>query len=1385
MRSPKQFLLLALCLAVFSGLCGCGDTPDDPGLFLSGTFTLPEADKDSDAPVLVALTTSLDSEALENSPRDVVIEYFVADKAGGSFRMDLSDKKVQPRDTVYLIAFVDRNYTGNVPFPDAGDMIGVYVAEGRISPAITLAEGENTGFHIDINREVFDYEANISGTILGPDTGPVTVVAYTGNIDSSDFTNLDFSGVIGFATFNKTDADPVPYKIDILPYGKNVPVENVQVFALLDKNSSGTVDPGDRIGFYNQGDEFSTLLTITDGLALTDVNLEFTFDVAEPGTVKISGDFTLPAEYVAGSPPVYIAVFDGTDPADVFESPFSVIRYFSKVTPGIGCTRFSFDLAKSGLREGDEVMVVGLWDRDFTGGLPNITTGDFIGIHVVQGSISPAITLKEGENSGLHLDINREVFDYEASISGTVLGNDTSPVSLVAYAGDIASSDFSSLDFSQVIGFETIQKSSGPLNYTINILPYGRNVPIDKVQVFALLDKNNSRTVDGGDRIGFYGKNDEFSTLLTITDGAALTNIDLEFTFDVRHPSQTPVSISGDFSLPSEYMENSPPVYIAIFDGADPAGVLNDPFNAIRYFSRVPPGVDEFSFDLTATGLGPEDEVVVIGLWDRDFAGGLPNFTKGDFIGLYFEEGRISPAIKLAPGENKNVHIDINREVFDYEASVSGTIRGNDAGAVTLVAYAGEIASSDFGSLDMNQVIGYQTINKKAEPVSYTLDILPFGKNVPVEKVMIIALLDKNTSGTIDGGDRIGFYKEEGEFASLLTINGGDLLAGMDIEFSFDVGTPSGVAISISGDFTLPSAYTETSPPVYIAIFDGTDPAAVMDDPISAIRYFSKIPADAHEYNLDLSQTGLGPDDEIMVMGLWDRDFAGGLPNFTKGDFIGIYMEEGRLSPTVTLSAGKNTGMDMDISREVFDYEATISGTILGNDAGPVILVAYAGEITSSDFSSLDVNAVMGFKTLVKGEGPLSYTLDILPYGKNVPIENIQMIALLDKNDSGTVDGGDRIGFYGRNNDISTLLTITDGAGLMGIDIEFFFDVPQASGIPMSIAGVFSVSNDYLGSDAPVYVLVFDSDNPGTILDDPFASLKYFYKMPEDDLYFDIDLSNTDLTPGDSVMIVALWDKDYKGGFPSPTKGDRLGLLVNKDTYQFTTKLNYGKNIIPGQGYEFQINKKLYDFTANMDYALDLTGVGSFDMEAARLMVLAIHVDGVEMAVSVAGDVTLNIDMDYLVGADILPEITYDYIGIGNRTDPASPRKLAILTALYDEVAVWEKNSPPEPLINGVDHGKASERTAYLVAVLDKNGNGALDGNDEVGYYGDAVIQILDDYLPIDLPPWLGDLIIPDWFQGTLQVPVPVKRIVKGRNQEARENGSTGPYWIGNFAETF
>ena len=841
--------------------------------------------------------------------------------------------------------------------------------------------------------------------------------------------------------------------------------------------------------------------------------------------------------------------------------------------------------------------------------------------------------------------------------------------------------------------------------------------------------------------------------------------------------------ISGTFSLTEMDKSSDAPVLVAVTNSLDADLLENNPRGVIIEYMVADKENSSFRIDLSDKAVKPGDEISLIAFVDNNYIGDVPFPDTGDVVGIYFEKGRISPGIKLSAGENDGFHIEINREIFDYKASISGTILGDDAGEVTLVVYAGDVTSSDFTSIDFNGVVGFTTVTKNNSPLDYTIDILPYGKNVPIENVQVFALLDANKSETVDPGDRIGFYSQGDDFSTLLTITDAMELTGIDIEFTFDVQQPCGVGMSISGDFTLPSEYTEDSPPVYIAIFDGSDPSGVLDDPFSVIKYFSKVPAGVTEFSYDLSDTGLCPDDEIMLIGLWDRDFAGGMPNFTPGDFIGIYFEEGKISQTVYLEAGNNDGFHIDINREVFDYEASISGTILGNDAGDVTLVVYAGDVTSSDFSSLDFNAVIGFTTVTKGASPISYTLDILPYGKDVPIENVQIFALLDTNKNGIVDGGDRVGFYGKGSEYSSLLTITDNASLIDIDIEFKFDVGKASGYEMSIAGTFSVPSGYLSATTPIYITVFDSANPVDIIDDPFSSLKYFYKMPPMDFYFDCDLSHTDLVPGDNVIVAALWDRDYGGGFPDITKGDKIGLVVNKETYQFTTGLNYGKNIIPPEGFEFKLNKRIYDYTASIDYALDLSDAGSFDMEKAQLIVLSMHVEGVEIGISVSGNITLDIDMDYLLGVDILPATEHDYIGIGDRDDPHSSRQLPILNALYDQVVVWENNVPPEPLIKGVDHGKELERTAYLVAILDKNGNGQLDGDDEIGYYGISAIEIIAG-LPVIALPCCVDITIPAWFTGVIDIPMPIKRIVNGRNLEERVDGTVGPYWISNFIDS-
>ncbi len=840
------------------------------------------------------------------------------------------------------------------------------------------------------------------------------------------------------------------------------------------------------------------------------------------------------------------------------------------------------------------------------------------------------------------------------------------------------------------------------------------------------------------------------------------------------------IVLSGTLAFPESVADSDAPVLVSVTSSIDADLLENNPREVIIAYVVADKANASFRVDLSGKGLKAGDIVYLIAFVDNNYTNDVPFPDKGDLIGVYYEEGKITPGVELHEGLNEGFHIDINREVFDYEASVSGRILGDDTGEVTLVAYAGDIESSDFTSLDFNDVMGFKTLTKGSGSQAYTIDILPYGRDVPIENLQVFALLDANGSGSVDGGDRIGFYaKTEEEFSSLITITGGEV-SGIDMEFKFDVKSPSASPVSVSGDFSLPAAYSPGAPPVYIAVFDGSDPDAVMADPFGAILYFSRITAPETNFFFDLTDTGLAPGDRVMLIGLWDKDFVGGFPGFTPGDVIGTYFEAGKITPAVELHEGLNEGFHIDINREVFDYEASVSGRILGDDTGEVTLVAYAGDIESSDFTSLDFNDVMGFKTLTKGSGSQAYTIDILPYGRDVPIENLQVFALLDANGSGSVDGGDRIGFYAKTEEeFSSLITITGGE-VSGIDMEFKLDVQQASGIDMSIAGMFTVSSEYFYGDSPMYIIVYSADDPQDIFEDPYAGLKYFYRMPLADFYFDCDLSHTDLVPGESVIIAGLWDRDFTGGFPGLTSGDKIGIVQNKDTYQFAAELNYGRNMTPPAGYEFRINKLIYDFDADIDYALDMSGTGSFDVEKAKIMVLAIHVEGVSGSLNAACEIELGIDMDYLLGVDILPATAYDYIGIGEKEDPCPPRRLPILTALYEEVVVWEDNQPPDPLIKGLDHGTKDERTAYLVAILDKNGNGQLDREDEIGYYGTDVVEIIDGIPTGDLP-CCFDLDIPEWFSGKLYLPTPIKRITKGTNREQRNDGSYGPYWISGF----
>lgn len=588
------------------------------------------------------------------------------------------------------------------------------------------------------------------------------------------------------------------------------------------------------------------------------------------------------------------------------------------------------------------------------------------------------------------------------------------------------------------------------------------------------------------------------------------------------------------------------------------------------------------------------------------------------------------------------------------------------------------------------------------------------------------------------------------------------------------------VILSGTIDVSAPDIPADT--PILAAVSRTIDVRSLKENTDQNLIAITTADPQTHAFEMNLSNNNIVCGDQIYLIAFADTNYTGGTPYpDAGGDYIGIYVSPGSISPGYIVKPGKNSGLHIDVNRKVYDFSASIKGQVNAAESGPITLIAFSGKIPSSDFSQIDFKDVIGYTSIDKtGPGPISYKMDILPYGKALPIDNVYVIALLDANRNNTADSGDKIGFYHTGkSELSSPISIKTEGEIPGIDIDgFSYTIPSPSGYDLSIAGAFSIDPDYFNSDSPVFLALFRTDTPNDILNNPASSMKYFYMLPAGTFFFDCDLSNTDLKPGDPVMAVALWDKDYAGGFPAPTAGDELGLVQNKTTYTFSVPLSYGKTILPPQNFEFKVNKHVYDFSSEIDFALDMSKAGSFDAQKSKIMVIAIHVDGFSFTINpTSKSFDFNIDMDYILGFTTLPADQYDYIGIGQKTDPKPARKLPILTALYDGITVWPENSPPDPLIKGKDHGTSNEQTAYLLAILDKNGNGTLDADDEFGYYTSKTVVVDQDNNTIDLP-LIGEVVIPPELYGVFELPTPVKRITSGENKETRALGGTGPYWI-------
>lgn len=507
-------------------------------------------------------------------------------------------------------------------------------------------------------------------------------------------------------------------------------------------------------------------------------------------------------------------------------------------------------------------------------------------------------------------------------------------------------------------------------------------------------------------------------------------------------------------------------------------------------------------------------------------------------------------------------------------------------------------------------------------------------------------------------------------------------------------------SVTLSGQVDFGDGDPEAMGPVFVAILSQSpvDSTGSLSEFLIDIQSIDK---DQPLFNFRLTDKNVTPGDSVYLIAFADNNFSGGIPNPDTGDIIGYYLDQQGLSPAYVLHAGENSGIDIAMTKEIFDFESSLSGEISGTDSGTVTVFAYAGDLVSLDFTQINPDDIVGFTRFQKGSSPAPFSLPILPYGRNIPMENVLVFAFLDTNGNGVPDGGDRIGFAANAKGLPLLLTVDQGH-VDNLSVDLTLTIPEPSGYTLSMEGQVSVPQDMDVAGKPLFILVVragDHVDLSALAQGNLDDVVFFYRLPPDSREFDFDLSNTDLAPGDQVMVLAVCDLQYEAGFPDVTVGDYLGYYQDRSAMDVNYTLVEGPNHVETAGdTDFNLNRIFYEHDASIRFELDDQNLNALNPSVSldpgeHVTVVAVYKDGV----TISGNP--RIDMDYI-------------LGFGSVTVPESGNDNYIYS--MDLLLAMDRRVPVQDpfAVNGI----------YVFAIFDGNTNGAPGQNNFLGYYWRTIL---------------------------------------------------------------
>ncbi len=323
---------------------------------------------------------------------------------------------------------------------------------------------------------------------------------------------------------------------------------------------------------------------------------------------------------------------------------------------------------------------------------------------------------------------------------------------------------------------------------------------------------------------------------------------------------------------------------------------------------------------------------------------------------------------------------------------------------------------------------------------------------------------------------------------------------------------------------------------------------------------------------------------------------------------------------------------------------------------------------------------------------------------------------------------------------------------MISLLLYFFLFSCGSSQDEIFLSGTVDIENVRHNLTGPLMLIVTNTADLSALQADPQGAIIGAFGIDAEDPYFRIELGSLGKKAGEVVYLFAFIDADFNG-IPSPGTGDFIGYYINRKTYRLDYELKKGEN----RGLDISINRMLRDFDARIVYAIDkgdVTYGKEFNTLTTEEVVLAVHEKGMKISLTSAGSYDIKIDPDYIMGFTRFQPPAFDVYS-GSRPKPyETPKFLEILPAIHVKIAIEN-----EKIVGKV----------YLVAVIDENGNGEIEADDDVGYYNERMTIApgtcydVPGYGTVCPPP--GDYYYPRGIE-----------VHSGENRDASNDNE--PYWI-------